>query len=343
MRKLTKNLLSLGSAEDVRSLPRGPDVPRARRQGTSRLKWAGLALLLTTTLGAGVAEAGIAYTGGIGATSYGVTGYGGGPALRPVFIPNNVTGFNDVMASPGGLFQTANPVVANNISETGLQVLPLGSFWVGGGNGNGAFGAGATYIGGPGTAFTLSDSGPGGGSASYAISSWTANFTTNAGGFRGNLGTYLAIGGLLPFVDDAVAAALVSNYYLNGVYQGQLRPEILAAAGNGNFVALGGSGAALQFGPGDASFRALAIDLLPAVLPAGDNIRVVSTLTEIADPASLFGFDPVSDPALLAATGTTLPDFVLADTVPEPSSLALLGAGVLGLALLSRLRREIKG
>jgi len=70
---------------------------------------------------------------------------------------------------------------------------------------------------------------------------------------------------------------------------------------------------------------------------------VVSTLTEIADPASLFGLDPVLDPALLAATGTTLPDFVLADTVPEPSSLALLGAGVLGLALLSRFRGGNQG
>lgn len=50
-----------------------------------------------------------------------------------------------------------------------------------------------------------------------------------------------------------------------------------------------------------------------------------------------------SGTALLAATGRTLPDFVLADTVPKPSSLALLGAGVLGLALLSRFRGGNQG
>lgn len=174
--------------------------------------------LLATALGAPGAQAGIAYLGGIGATSYGVTDYGG------------------------------------------LQGLPLGSFQIGGGNALGDFGAGSTYISGPGIAFNLSD-----------------------------------------------------------------------------------SGAALRFGPGDTSFRAISIDLLPSNLVAGTTINVISTLTELADPASIFDFNPASDPALLLATGVGLPDFSLANSTPEPSSLALLAASLAALALLMRQRQVRAG
>jgi hypothetical protein len=281
----------------------------------------------------------IVFTGGVGDTVYGVAPYGGGPQGAPSFIGDNVTGFNDILASPGHGFLTANPVIANNISQFGIAGLPLGSFQIGGGNGFGPFGAAATLITGPRVGFRLLDAGqPGLGSLSYAISSWTTNFKVKAGGFKGNLGTFLSVGGLLPAVQSADAVSLVSNYYVNGVYVGQTTPLILAAAGNGNFQALGGSGAAVAF-QGGGIWRGLAVDLLPAVLPAGDTIKVVSTITEFADPASIDSIVP--DLSLLP--GVSLPDFAFSDvsgSVPEPAAWVsmLLGFGAIGAAMRARRR-----
>jgi len=295
-------------------------------------------------LGASPAAAAIVYTGGVGDTVYGVAPYGAPPQGAPVFIGDNVTGFQDILASPGHGFLLASPIIANNISQTPLNVkLPLASFQIGGGNGFGAFGAGATVITGPRVGFALKDAVAGGGSASYSISSWTANFLVTPGGFAGNLGAYLAIGGSLPFAGSAGVASLVSNYYLNGVYVGETAPLVLAAAGNGNFQALGGSGAALLFGPGGTTYRGLAIDNVAAALAAGNRLTVVSTLTEFADPASIDSIIPGIN--LIDATGTTLPDFAFssgAAAVPEPGTwaLMLLGFGALGHQLRRRPQRQ---
>jgi len=294
---------------------------------------------VSLALGAGPAAAAAVYTGGVGDTVYGVAPYGGVGQPAPLLIGDNVTGFSDILASPGHGFLTANPVIANNISQFGIAGLPLGSFQIGGGNGFGPFGAAATVITGPRVGFVLQDAGqPGLGSLSYAISSWTTNFKITAGGFRGNLGTYLSVGGLLPAVQSADAVSLVTNYYVNGVYVGQTTPLILAAAGNGNFQALGGSGAAVIF-TGAGAWRGLAIDLVPAILPAGDTVKAVSTLTEFADPASIDSIAP--DLSLLP--GLTLPDLGISDVggaVPEPASWAmmLMGFGAIGAAIRARRR-----
>jgi hypothetical protein len=289
----------------------------------------------------------ITYDNGAGTTVYGVTNYGGGAQINPAFIANNLTGNNDILSTPGGQFQLANPVIGNNIAETPVNVaLPLLSFQIGGVNANGLFGAGATAISGPSIGFGLTDSGPGGGSASYMISSWTSNYTVGAQGFNGTLGSFLGIGGAFPDTSDAVAASLVSTYTIGNNAAVNAAPLILAAAGNGNFVADAGTGAALVFGPGDATYQGLAIDNFGAFnLDAGTNITVVTTVTAYADPASIdsFVFDPQLDASLLSDTGTALPGYVLSSDsaiapTPEPATLGLVASGILGV--LFRRRRS---
>lgn len=314
-----------------------PTSPR-RGAGASLRRVAFTAIGLTLLVSAPAAQAAIKYVGGTGETVYGVAPYGVGPQPAPVFIANNITLFNDIMATPGGGFLLADPRVPNNIADTGLQPLALGSFKLGGGNAAGPFGAAATLITGPRIGFRMTDSAPGGGSASYMISSWEANFAVDGGGFVGNFGNFLSIGGFLSAPSSAAAVSLISNYYLNGAYVGQAAPLVLAAAGNGNFQALGGSGAVLQFGAG-GRYRGLAINNIAANLVGGDNVRVVSTLTAFADPASIDTLPIQLD--LLDLVGQPLPDFAFAGAmggVPEPTSWALmiLGFGVVGAAVRRR-------
>jgi hypothetical protein len=310
-------------------------LPLAKTLG---LAWLAGAL---ATLCAAPASAVIFYTGGIGGTVYGVAPYGGGGVASPSFLNNVNTGFSDILASPGHNFQTANPVVANNIAQTGIAGLPLFSFQIGGGNGFGSFGRAETLISGPQVGFAMRDAGhPGLGSLSYSISSWTSNFAVGAGGFTGNLGTYLSVGGRLPTSVSADAVSLVSNYYINNVLVGETTPLILAAAGNGNFQALGGSFEGLVFG-GGGTWSGLAIDNLPVNLPAGDTVKVVSTLTEFADPASIDSIVP----DLSLFPDAVLPDFSIADVgggVPEPAAWALMlvGLSALGGALRGQRRRS---
>jgi hypothetical protein len=303
-----------------------------------------LALAAALGLTGPAGAAGIRYTGGHGDTVYGVAPYDVGPQAAPAFILNDVTGFNDILATPGHGFLLADPSIPHNISEFVGPVLPLRTFQNGGGNASGPFGRGSTAVLGPRVAFRLSDSFPAGGSASYSISSWVADFTVNPGGFVGNLGTFLAIGGRNPAFGSAAAASLVSDYYLNGVFQGQTSPLILAAAGNGNFQALGGSGAVMRLGPG-GRFRGLAIDNVPAALAAGTKIEVVTTLTEYADPSSFSTIDITPD--LLDLVGAPLPDFSFASaagSIPEPGVWSLLLAGFFGLGQMvrRRLRRRAR-
>lgn len=277
----------------------------------------------------GPAVAGLAYIGGSSVTVYGVAPYGGAPQGAPSFIANNVSGFNDVLASPGGGFLTAAPIVANNIRQVGPVGNPAFSFQIGGGNGNGPFGSANVQNAGTRIGFNLRDAARCC-SASYLISTWTTNLLVTPGGFAGDLGTYLAIAGRLTAPNSAVAVSLVSHYYLNNVLQGTTTPLILAAAGSGNFQAIGNAGAAVAI-DGFGNFRGLAVNTLPSFLPAAGNlVTVVSTLTALADPSELASATP--DLSLLP--GVTLPTALsqVSGTVPEPASWAMLivGFGLIG-------------
>lgn len=294
------------------------------------------------------ALADIDYLNGSGTTVYGVAPYGGVPQAGDSYIANNLSGFNDILASPGGGFLTASPIIPNNIAQTPLNVgLPMYSFQVGGGNVHGPFGAAQTLITGPNIGFTISDFAAGGGSASYSISTWTANFEVDAGGFDGLLGNYLAIGGLVSSPNSAVAVSLISHYYLNGVYEGSTDPLVLAAANNGNFQALGGAGAILQFGGGGA-FRGLASNVFTdnfafgRDLIFGDDLTIVSTLTAYADPAMIETIDIPLDLAQLG--GIALPDFAFSSgsgTPPEPATWAMMILGFFGAGVALRRRTAV--
>jgi hypothetical protein len=299
---------------------------------------------LTAFLFQSAVHAQLIYTGAgtdPGAISFGVSGYGLPQPGVPTYIANNFDGLNDILASPGGTFLTANPVVANNIFSI-ANTAPMFGFQAGGGNANGNFGSGSISITGPGVQYALSDSGAGGGSASYGIASWDASFSTGAAGAN-NFGAYLSIGGSLTAVGEAGVAALRIHISDTGGVFGaggvDLAPMVLANSLVGvntySWVALGGSGAAMltdAFG----NFRGLAIDNVGA-LPAFDTISAIATLTIYADPMSIDSIAP--DLTLIDATGTTLPSDGIA-MVPEPAAPLLAGAGLLAALIARKVHRR---
>ncbi len=307
-------------------------------------------VLLGTTV-----NAQLLYNNGRGDTVYGVAEYGGPPIATPTFIPNNVTLRNDVLTSPGGGFLTADTTIPNNIAQTGLNIpLPLFSYEIGGHNVHGPFGASANLITGPNIGFVLKDFALGGGSASYTISSWTANFTAGANGFNGPLDAFLLVGGGLVggAGGSADAVSLVTSYSINGAAPTLFSPLVLAAAGNGNHNAVGGR-AGIAYGPGNNSFFGFAFDSANVALNAGDTLTAVTTLTAIADPASieslplqdlpldLFGPDDQNFLKDLRADLRSGESFLLSGTLGRAPALpdagstaALLAAGICGLALI---------
>lgn len=311
-------------------------------------------------LTAAPAFAGLIQNGGNGAISFGVAPYGGAPNVGgPTYIADNVTGRNDILTSPGlgtlGGYLTASPVIANNIASYG-GALPLGANQTGGGNGAGAFGSGAAENDGSNMAFSLADSGPGGGSASYLLSA--ANFTLTDLGAPVPAGTtfgaYISIGGLVPLVGNADVVGLrVHVSDTAGVFGagGTDLPQLVlaisrngagAGIGNYNIVAIGGAAggnAALILDNGvTGAFRALAVDslLLGAPIPVGDILSISAALTAYSDPASIESILPDVD--LLNLTGP-LAEINLADTTPlaastpEPSTTLLMAGALVALSL----------
>ena len=303
------------------------------------------------------------YTGGNGGISFGVAPYGGAPNVGgPTYIANNFTGLNDILSSPGlgslGGYLTASPIVANNIASYGPGALPGAAFQIGGGNGNGAFGFANGVIDGPTMGYAISDSAPGGGSASYIIESETTSFTDAAGTAAGNYGGWLGMAGNVNLVGSADVAALkvrlssanAASPFFGGVNLPQMvlaisRNGAGTGIGNYNIVTIGGAAggnAGLILDNGNTgSFRALAVDSIPlaAAIPAGDVITVNATLTAYADPADISTFD-IAPADLLGLTGP-LPslDLIAPSTVtPEPASLGLIALGTIGL--LGRRHRQ---
>jgi hypothetical protein len=302
--------------------------------------------------------AGLLANGGNGAISFGVAPYGGAPNVGgPTYIADNITGRNDILTSPGlgtlGGYLTASPVISNNIASYG-GALPLAATQTGGGNGAGAFGTGVAQNSGADMAFALSDSGPGGGSASYIVSA--ANYTfTDVGapiGIGTTYGAYLSIAGAVPLVGNADVASLrVHISDTAGVFGagGTDLPQLVlaisrngagAGIGNYNIVTIGGvaggnAGLILDNGVNGA-FRALAVDnlALAAAIPVGDILSVSTALTAYSDPASFDSIFPETEPDLLNLTGP-LAEISLADTptaaTPEPSTVLLLAGALMAL------------
>jgi hypothetical protein len=316
------------------------------------------------------ARAGLVFNGGNGAISFGVAPYGGAPNVGgPTYIPDNVTGRNDILTSPGlgtlGGYLTASPVIANNIASY-AGPLPLFASQTGGGNASGAFGSAFMSNLGSQVGLTLADSGPGGGSASYSIGAGNTTYTVVGAPIAGGstYGAYLTMAGSVPLIGNADVEALrVHISDTAGVFGagGTDLPQLVlaisrngagAGIGNYNIVTIGGvagGNAALILDNGvTGSFRALAVDnqALGAPLPVGDILSVSFGLTAYADPANFHTFDPSFSDDLLNLTGP-LPGISLVSTptpsspAPEPASIGLMVLGVLSVIGFQTARRLV--
>jgi len=293
--------------------------------------------------------------GSSGVIAFGASPYGGAPnAGLPTYIGNNFTGLNDVLSSPGGGtlggYLTANPVVGNNVFSVGPVGLPMTWTQVGGASPGGLLGAGAIAITPTTVSFGLVDVNPGGGTASYGIGTWSANYQQQVAPYIGSIGNWLGIAGNVPFINNAAVASLytrVSSLAL-GVIEFK---AVLAASNNGvagyNLVGKASHGAGLTVA-NLGSYRGLAVNSLNVMIPVNDVVSVTNTLTIYADPASVEGLSLANLMDLMAApefAGVALPDLPLGGSgtalpVPEPATYATLLAGLFLIGAIARSRRQ---
>lgn len=310
--------------------------------------------------------------GGIGggAIAFGVAPLGAplSPGA-PTYLANNFNGRADILTNPGiGL--TADPSIPNNTSfVVGAPWGPPTYLYLtqsGGGNVHGPFGAGTAVIYGPTFGFQLADGGiPGGVSASYQIMSWDATFTDAAGSGAGTLGNYIAMAGTVPAVQDLALLALRTQLQGPNIGVVEVPGLILAVERTGpatyNALALqdGLGGAAMpmpggwgiKINPVTGQFLAMAYNVFPFAIPAGETFVARVTATVYADPADLhLPFDSFFDvfteidigPGMQAFGGGPAPalpnNMLLTGTeVPEPTAMALVLMGLVA-GLLRRLR-----
>lgn len=284
-----------------------------------------------------------------GGTVYGATGYVQLNNVGPTYIMNNITGNTDILTSPGGGYQTANPVVGNNVAEFGLSNTPYVFGWTGGTapTSQEAFGSGITGADGGGVGFSLSDTSVGCCSASYMITSTDSDYLVGGAGYTGTFGSYLSISGTNATANDAAVASAIVFYNVNNTGWVALPQLVLAAGGNCTNVALGGSDgtvAAINEAGGCSgnTFTGLAIDSSSVTWAAGASVEIKATLTAYADPMSsdiFFSLNPDAD--LLSQLGP-LPGFTGdANTgeqapTPEPATFGICGLALVGFGLLRR-------
>ncbi|MGP0064779.1 MAG: hypothetical protein ACLQGP_14420 [Isosphaeraceae bacterium] len=328
---------------------------RAGTQGLVRPALVLAAVAVCGLISSEPARAALVYTGSNNsAIVFGATTYGGGAQVTPQWIPNINTGLNDILASPGGTFQLANPVIGNNVAGVGPAAYGPGVYqylnWTGGVSGDGStFGTGAATIYGPSAGFGLTDSTPGGhGTASYGIETWNSYYTQTTA-YNGTFGTYLSIGGNVGIVNSSAVAAVQTEVFVTphggATTEYVFAPLILAignlGGGNYTYVALSdanaASGAAIVVNPLTGAFSGLAIDNYAAIFSANTSIKVTSTLTFYADPASI---DSIS-PDLSLLPGLSLPGESFGGSgVPEPGTMISGGTALVVLSVLGWLRRR---
>lgn len=210
----------------------------------------------------------------------------------------------------------------------------------------GAFGAGSTAL----SAFGF----PAGGAitwtqgfvADFAVnnlasvndSQGSATFTNNAAGnYIGSGGGFLSVAGSIGLPGGFVAASLSGTFTTPGGGPIAMDPIVIASDGagplaDGVWTLPGGALTASAFNPfGPNAFTAWGVDIIPGFfnIPPGGTITLQGTLSLIADPGASIELDflPADAPK---------PDFGYAGQVPEPSTMLLLGASLIGLAGFSR-------
>jgi hypothetical protein len=307
-------------------------------------------IFLVVLLAATAAQAAPIFVGGSAVVSFGVSDYGGGAQVNPSYLFNNFNGLFDILATPGGTFELANPVVGNNISSFGPLPLGVNFMQVGGSNALGSFGKSTISMSGTDIRFNISDLLPASGTVSYGIGSMLANFKEPTG-YSGTFGSVISFGTSLPSVGSAVVASVrtrlssgnAASPFFGGVDLPQL---VLAAARVGpatySFVALGGAGAALIIDNAAAgALRGIAVNNAPVVIPKGDMFSAASTITIMADPSSMS--DIFVTPDLLTAAGANLPDaLIVRASAPEPSAWLLMGTALAGFVGYCRRQRSVR-
>ncbi|CAN5672312.1 hypothetical protein BH11PLA1_BH11PLA1_19070 [soil metagenome] len=273
----------------------------------------------------------------------------------PTFGPNNVTGRNDIMVSPGGTYNSVNISTAFYLPPVQVAPIPLPIVRVQ--PPVGAFGGAFTSIVGTNINFSIRDNQPvGGGTVSASTATWTSTFTSPAG-FQGTFSTFLAFNAVLsPGSEIALSLNTVSSATNGQVFT--FPALVMAATGlgpgaPGGTVAVGGTGFAggggsrVMYFPlagGGWAVRGLAVNNVAANIPAGVSFTAYNTFTGYADPAQFdtVGLTDLMNDPLLAGTdffnGLTLPTGTIlgGSSIPTPGALGLMAFG--GLVACRRRR-----
>lgn len=252
----------------------------------------------------------------------------------PTFSSNSFTGNNDILLSPGQGYPAANfgnsTVVASSGPSSSPVFVSAGATAVANPSGT-SFGGGFISASPFGYGFALNATNPGG-TASFAQASSITTFFVPSQVFTPTIGAYFGVFGSVPTVGSFADLGLVMTVTdtntgspIFGTHTYTILLGDQATAGGYNQLV---SGQFTSFTQTGSTFEAAAAVIFGSNLPVGDTFTVTSTLTVYADPAMFDVIDISNFPGL---TLPVFPTLASISSVPEPSSVATLGAGLLGL------------